>query len=182
MTVGAEGVASGVPLMVGSKLLQGWLTASQVPLGLIGLLGLAELPYTLKLFWAPLLDRWPIAWPDRRRGWMLVLQVLLALGIAAMALLHPSRASGSLTLVGLAAVLLAVVSATQDIVVGASDLSRRLGQAVLVYTLLQGCFDVSMLHWPLLQVLTATGVAALTAGDGSAPAVDPGSSVPSPRT
>lgn len=65
---------------------------------------------------------------------------------------------------------------------GASDLSRRLGQAVLVYTLLQGCFDVSMLHWPLLQVLTATGVAALTAVDGSAPAVDPGSSVPSPRT
>jgi hypothetical protein len=65
---------------------------------------------------------------------------------------------------------------------GGSDLSRRLGQAVLVYTLLQGCFDVSMLHWPLLQVLTATGVAALTAVDGSAPAVDPGSSVPSPRT
>jgi PAT family beta-lactamase induction signal transducer AmpG len=118
-TVGAEGLASGVPLMVGSKLLQGWLTASQVPLGMIGLLGLAELPYTLKLFWAPLLDRWPIPWPDRRRGWMLLLQVLLVLGIAAMALLQPGTDRLSITLVGVAAVTLAVVSASQDIVVDA---------------------------------------------------------------
>ncbi len=65
---------------------------------------------------------------------------------------------------------------------GASDLTRRLGQGALVYTLLQGCFDVALLHWPLLQVATATLVAALTATAGSAPAVDPGSSAPSPRT
>ena len=69
VAVTAEGVASGTPLMVGSKLLQGWLTATGVPISMIGLLSLAELPYTLKLFWAPLLDRWPIPWPDRRRGW-----------------------------------------------------------------------------------------------------------------
>jgi len=119
LTVGAEGVASGVPLMVGSKLLQGWLTASQVPLGLIGLLTVAELPYTLKLFWAPLIDRWPLPWPDRRRGWMLVLQVLLALGIAAMALLQPSTSPESLTAIGVAALLLASCSATQDIVIDA---------------------------------------------------------------
>ena len=104
-----EGVASGIPLMVGSKLLQGWLTASQVPLGMIGLLGLAELPYTLKLFWAPLLDRWPIPWPDQRRGWMLLLQLLLVVGIGAMALLQPHTDPLSLTLVGSAAVALAVV-------------------------------------------------------------------------
>jgi hypothetical protein len=46
----------------------------------IGLLGLAELPYTLKMFWAPMLDRWPIPWPDRRRGWLLG-QRLLLLGL-----------------------------------------------------------------------------------------------------
>ena len=50
-------MASGTPYMVGSKLLQGWLTASNIPLGMIGLLSLAELPYTLKMFWAPLLDQ-----------------------------------------------------------------------------------------------------------------------------
>ena len=68
VAVTAQGVASGTPYMVGSKLLQGWLAASNVPLSLIGLLGLAELPYTLKMFWAPALDRWPLPWPDRRRS------------------------------------------------------------------------------------------------------------------
>ncbi|MEB3243683.1 MAG: MFS transporter [Cyanobacteriota bacterium] len=119
LAVGAEGVASGTPYMVGTKLLQGWLTASGVPLGLIGLLAYAELPYTLKLAWAPALDRWPLPWPDRRRGWLLVVQLALVAVIAAMALLQPGRSSASLTAVGAMALLLAVVSATQDILVDA---------------------------------------------------------------
>ena len=117
--VAAEGVASGTPYMVGTKLLQGWLTASGVPLGVIGLLAYAELPYTLKMVWAPALDRWPIPWPDRRRGWLLLLQLLLVLVIGAMALLRPSQNPASLTAIGLMALLLALVSATQDIVVDA---------------------------------------------------------------
>jgi PAT family beta-lactamase induction signal transducer AmpG len=119
VAVGAEGVASGTPLMVGSKLLQGWLAASGVPLALIGLIPLAELPYTLKLFWAPLLDRWPIPWPDRRRGWILAMQLLLVAVIAAMALLRPGTNPASLTAIGVAALALAVCSATQDIVIDA---------------------------------------------------------------
>jgi len=116
--VGAQGVASGTPYMAGTKLLQGWLTASGVSVGLIGLLAYAELPYTLKLFWAPLLDRWPLPWPDRRRGWLLVVQLALVAVIGAMALLRPSEASSaSLAAVGAMALLLAVVSATQDILV-----------------------------------------------------------------
>ena len=122
--VSAEGVASGTPYMVGTKLLQGWLAASGVPLGLIGLLAYAELPYTLKMVWAPLLDRWPIPWPDRRRGWLLLLQLLLVGLIAAMAGLRPGKDPASLTAIGVLAVALALVSATQDIVVDAyrSDL------------------------------------------------------------
>ncbi|APD49506.1 MFS transporter [Synechococcus sp. SynAce01] len=119
VAVAAQGVASGTPYMVGSRLLQGWLAASNVPLSLIGLLGLAELPYTLKMFWAPLLDRWPLQWPDRRRGWLLVLQLTLVMVIGAMALLRPSSDAASLTLIGVMAVLLAVVSASQDIAVDA---------------------------------------------------------------
>ncbi|MEB3167868.1 MAG: MFS transporter [Synechococcaceae cyanobacterium] len=115
----AQGVASGIPLMVGSKLLQGWLTASGVPLALIGLIPLAELPYTLKLFWAPLLDRWPIPWPDRRRGWIVVMQVLLVLVIAGLGLMHPGTDPFNLLLIGEMALLLAICSATQDIVVDA---------------------------------------------------------------
>ncbi len=117
--VAAQGVASGTPYMVGTRLLQGWLTATGVPLGMIGLLAYAELPYTLKMLWAPLLDRWPIPWPDRRRGWLLLLQGLLVAVIAAMSLLRPGQQQASLVAIGVAALLLAVVSATQDIVVDA---------------------------------------------------------------
>ncbi|MEB3331727.1 MAG: MFS transporter [Synechococcaceae cyanobacterium] len=119
LAVSAEGVASGTPYMVGTKLLQGWLAASGVPLGLIGLLAYAELPYTLKMLWAPALDRWPIPWPDRRRGWLLLLQLLLVLVIAAMTLLRPGKDPASLTAIGVIALLLAVVSASQDILVDA---------------------------------------------------------------
>ncbi|MFN9661503.1 MAG: AmpG family muropeptide MFS transporter [Cyanobacteriota bacterium] len=120
LAVGAQGVASGTPYMVGTQLLPGWLTASGVPLGLIGLLAYAELPYTLKMFWAPALDRWPLPWPDRRRGWLLVVQGTLVAVIAAMALLRPrTAAAASLLVVGAMALLLAVVSASQDILVDA---------------------------------------------------------------
>lgn len=117
--VSAQGVASGTPYMVGTRLLQGWLTASGVPVGMIGLLAYAELPYTLKMLWAPALDRWPIPWPDRRRGWLLLLQLLLVAVIGAMALLRPAPDPRSLAALGAMALLLALISATQDIVVDA---------------------------------------------------------------
>jgi PAT family beta-lactamase induction signal transducer AmpG len=80
---------------------------------------MAELPYTLKLFWASLLDRWPIPWPDRRRGWILVLQILLVAVIAMIALLRPGSSQTSLVIVGLTALFLAICSSTQDIVIDA---------------------------------------------------------------
>ncbi|MFM8544238.1 MAG: AmpG family muropeptide MFS transporter [Vulcanococcus sp.] len=119
VAVAAEGVASGTPYMVGTKLLQGWLTATGVPLGLIGLLAYAELPYTLKMLWAPALDRWPIPWPDRRRGWLLMLQLVLVVVIGSMSLLRPGPEPARLTAIGVMALVLALVSATQDIVVDA---------------------------------------------------------------
>ena len=87
VAVAAEGLASGAPLNMGGKLLQGWLASSGVPLELIGVIPqLAGLPYAFKFLWAPLLDRWPIARPDRRRGWMLVLQLCLVVVLLVLAL------------------------------------------------------------------------------------------------
>ncbi len=187
VAVTAEGVASGTPLMVGSKLLQGWLAASGVPLALIGLIPLAELPYTLKLFWAPLLDRWPIAWPDRRRGWILVLQVALVVVIAGMALLRPSTDPASLTAIGATALLLAVLSATQDIVIdayrtdllpeaerGAGAAATTLGYRAAMLTVGAGGFLLAGGYgWPAAFVCAAAMVATVIPFTLTAPKLRP---------
>jgi PAT family beta-lactamase induction signal transducer AmpG len=117
--VGAAGFASGAPNTGLAEILPIWLASHAVPVELIGLLPLTGLPYAIKFLWAPLLDRWPIPWPDRRRGWIALLQLLLGLTIAAMALLRPSTDPGSLTAIGLVALAVAVLSASQDIVIDA---------------------------------------------------------------
>jgi len=187
VAVTAEGVASGAPLMVGSRLLQGWLTASGVPLALIGLIPLAELPYTLKLFWAPLLDRWPIPWPDRRRGWLLLTQLLLVAVIAAMALLKPGRDPASLTAIGVAALVLAVCSATQDIAVdayrtdllpeserGAGAAASALGYRAAMLAIGAGGFLLAdRFGWPAAFLSAAALVAAVVPFTLTAPRLQP---------
>lgn len=187
VAVTAEGVASGAPLMVGSRLLQGWLTASGVPLALIGLIPLAELPYTLKLFWAPLLDRWPIPWPDRRRGWLLLMQLLLVAVIAAMALLQPSSDPAHLSAIGVAALVLAVCSATQDIAVDAyrTDLlpeaergpgaaAAALGYRAAMLAIGAGGFLLAdRFGWPAAFLSAAGLVAAMLPFTLSAPRLQP---------
>lgn len=115
----AEGFASGAPNTGLGEILPIWLARHAVPVELIGLLQLAGLPYVLKFLWAPLLDRWPLPWPDRRRGWMALLQGLLAVAIASLALLQPTREPLTLTLIGLIALAIAILSASQDIVIDA---------------------------------------------------------------
>ena len=117
--VSAEGFASGAPNSGLGEVLPIWLATHGVPVELIGLLPLAGLPYAIKFLWAPLLDRWPIPWPDRRRGWIALLQLLLGLSIASLALLQPSTNPRTLAAIGLVALLVAVLSATQDIVIDA---------------------------------------------------------------
>ncbi|MEB3271751.1 MAG: MFS transporter [Synechococcus sp.] len=117
--ISALGFASGAPNTGLGEILPIWLASNQVPVELIGLLPLAGLPYAVKFLWAPLLDRWPIAWPDRRRGWIALLQLLLGLTIAALALLRPSTDPGALAAIGVVALIVAVLSATQDIVIDA---------------------------------------------------------------
>ena len=117
--VSAEGFASGAPNTGLGEVLPIWLTNYGVPVELIGLLPLAGLPYAIKFLWAPMLDRWPIPWPDRRRGWIALLQFLLGLSIASLALLSPSTDPHTLAAIGLVALLVAILSATQDIVIDA---------------------------------------------------------------
>ena len=88
------------------------MTAEQVDMKTIGLFSLVSVPYSLKFLWAPLLDRFSLPFGGRRRGWILGTQVLLALAVALMAFLDPKA---SLQAMAAAAVLVAFLSATQDI-------------------------------------------------------------------
>ena len=78
----ALGFSSGLPLWVTLQLLQAWLHQEGVSLRDIGLFNLTRLPYTWKFLWAPLLDRYPLPFLGRRRGWALVTQVVIAVSIA----------------------------------------------------------------------------------------------------
>ena len=80
------GFTSGLPLFTLVYLVQAWLRSEGVNLKEIGLFALIQLPYTWKFVWAPLMDRYVprvAGWrPGRRRGWMLVTQILVAFAIA----------------------------------------------------------------------------------------------------
>ena len=110
------GFSSGLPLYLTSKALQAWMTLEQVDLTTIGAFSLVALPYSLKFLWAPLLDRYVPPFLGRRRGWVLIAQLLLMLAIAAMSLHDPQL---SLQLLAVNAVLIAFFSATQDVALDA---------------------------------------------------------------
>ncbi|MBD9430251.1 muropeptide transporter [Achromobacter sp. ACM03] len=118
------GFASGLPLALTSGTLQAWATVENVPLQQIGFLTLVGSAYTLKFLWAPLVDRYAPPLLGRRRGWMLLTQLLLAVAIMAMGALSPSSALQTLALL---AVLVAFLSATQDIAFDAycTDVLRK---------------------------------------------------------
>jgi MFS transporter, PAT family, beta-lactamase induction signal transducer AmpG len=107
------GFASGLPLYLTSRVLQAWMRVEQIDLATIGLFSLVALPYSLKFLWAPLMDRFVPPFLGRRRGWLIVTQVLLLIAIAAMSLQDPRR---GIQLLAVNAMLIAFFSASQDIV------------------------------------------------------------------
>ena len=129
------GFASGLPLALSGSTLQAWLASTSVDISTIGLFSLVGLPYTLKFLWSPVMDRFVPPFLGRRRGWMLVTQLLLMLLIAGAGLVSPEHA---LVVLGMIALGIAFASASQDIAVDAyrTDLlhaeERGLGAALSV--------------------------------------------------
>jgi len=110
------GFASGLPLALTGQAMQAWLGSSGLDVATIGFLSLVGLPYTFKFLWAPLMDRFEVPWLGRRRGWLVLTQLALALVLAAMAATPPSSALRAFALL---ACLVAFVSASQDVVIDA---------------------------------------------------------------
>ena len=111
------GFSAGLPLLLTGSVLQAWMTEVGVELGTIGLFALVGLPYTLKFAWAPLLDRFTI-FPilGRRRGWLLLIQLILMASIAALGFVDPLQSPWRVAGVAL---LVTFFSASQDIVIDA---------------------------------------------------------------
>ena len=107
------GFASGLPLALTGQAMQAWLSVEGLDIATIGFLSLVGLPYTFKFLWAPLMDRFELPWLGRRRGWLVLTQLLLAGGLLAMSVTSPSAATRSFALLAL---LVAFFSASQDVV------------------------------------------------------------------
>jgi MFS transporter, PAT family, beta-lactamase induction signal transducer AmpG len=110
------GAASGFPNQITETALQAWLKDSGATNTTIGILSYVAWPYLLKPLWAPLVDRYPMPFLGRRRGWILTMQLALAASIAVFALQNPAA---SLVPVALCAVAIVFFSATQDIAIDA---------------------------------------------------------------
>jgi len=181
LSIFAFGFSSGLPLLLtkSGSTLGAWLTDSQVDLRAITMLAWAGMPYSLKFLWAPFLDRLSpppgFARLGQRRGWMLFIQLLLAASI----LLLAATPADDPWMMGLAVLLVAFCSASQDVVVDAYRVDvLAAGQQAPGATMVQAGYRIAMLvagagaltlaqhvmPWPqvymVMAALTTIGMAA----------------------
>jgi PAT family beta-lactamase induction signal transducer AmpG len=115
----ALGFSSGLPFVLVGNTFGYWLRDEHTSLSAIGFLSWVGLAYSLKFFWAPLLDRLGVPALGRlgqRRGWIALMQVIVAAGLVAMAL---SGTAHGLAQLGVCALVVAFASSTQDIAIDA---------------------------------------------------------------
>lgn len=114
------GFAAGLPFLLVFSTLSAWLRDEGTTRTVIGFFSWVGVTYSIKVFWAPVVDRLPLPlltrWMGKRRSWMLLAQLGIAGGLIGMAY---SDVDTQLTRIALFAVLVAFSSATQDITVDA---------------------------------------------------------------
>jgi PAT family beta-lactamase induction signal transducer AmpG len=129
------GFSSGLPLFLVGQTLQQWAYDAHLDIKKLSMFVLIKLPNNFKWAWAPLLDRFPLPFLGRRRGWILVCQLGLIVGIGAMATLDTGAHLAQLVTV---AVFVSIMSMSQDIMIDAYNVEalapdeRAAGSAVYV--------------------------------------------------
>lgn len=187
----ALGFSAGLPLpLAAGVVLRQWFAEIDMSLSAIGLTAFIGLAYANKFIWSPFFDAVRPPLLGRRRGWLVLLQLALMVAIAGIGLTNP--AGGAEVTVALA-VLVAFLSASQDIVIdawriemlGEDDERQAYGLAAYVWgyrlaLVASGAgtlFLVKYLGWSgayaCAAALMAVGIAATLAGreDDAAPAV-----------
>ena len=114
------GFSAGLPFLLVFSTLTAWLRDLGVSRTAIGFFAWVGITYSIKVVWAPVVDRVPIPFLTRalgkRRSWMLLAQAGIAVGLIGMAFTDPTT---DLLRVALFALLVAFSSATQDIAIDA---------------------------------------------------------------
>jgi len=114
------GFSAGLPFLLVFSTLSAWLRDIGIARTTIGFFSWVGITYSIKFFWAPVVDRLPFpgltTWLGKRRGWMLIAQATIVAGLTGMALTNPHT---ELTQLAVFALLVAFGSATQDITVDA---------------------------------------------------------------
>ncbi len=120
MPILITGIASGLPLLLTLSTLSYWLSKVGIDKTTIGLFALVGIPYTFKFAWSPIIDRLPLPFLSRelgrRRSWLFLTQIALAIAIFAMGQTDPAANPWNTVL---AALIVAFLSASQDIAIDA---------------------------------------------------------------
>ncbi len=114
------GFSAGLPFLLVFSTLSAWLRDEGVELSVIGFFSWVGVTYSIKIFWAPIVDRLPLPVFTRllgkRRSWMLLAQIGIAAGLIGMSV---SDTQSQIEQIALFAVWVAFCSSTQDIVIDA---------------------------------------------------------------
>ena len=113
LSVALLSFASGLPLGLVWIAVPTWMAREGVDIKVIGLFSLAQAPWSFKLLWSPAMDRYPLPFLGRRRGYMLL--GLLALAAVSIALAANSHSPVRVGMIGALCVVIAFTSATFDI-------------------------------------------------------------------
>jgi PAT family beta-lactamase induction signal transducer AmpG len=119
LTIFIFGIASGFPWVLWGSAMTAWLKESGLTRAAIGVFGTVASAYSVHFLWAPFVDRLPFPLLGRlgqRRGWILAMQILLALATLGIAFTHPAQSVGWTAALALT---IAFSSATQDVAVDA---------------------------------------------------------------
>jgi PAT family beta-lactamase induction signal transducer AmpG len=175
----ALGFSSGLPFLLTANTFGYWLRDAGTSLIAIGFISWVGFAYAFKVYWSPLVDRLDVPLLGRlgrRRGWMLLCQLFVAVGLVGMALVGTE---GGLAAIGAFALLTAFASATQDIAIDAwrIEAARDADEVGLMTSAAQVGYRVALIitdaliiamaariGWPLsylwMAVLVAIGIVA----------------------
>jgi PAT family beta-lactamase induction signal transducer AmpG len=167
LAVVLQSFASGLPLGLVWVAIPDWMRDIGVDIRVVGLITLAQAPWTFKVLWAPLMDRYVPPFWGRRRGWMAVTQIaLLVLGLL---LAGVGERPDAIWVVAALAMAIALAAASQDIAIDAyavevlrkDEQGAAAGARTAIYRgayTLAGSVAISLaarLGWPAVNVMLA---------------------------